>query len=350
MILPQTHAVALLLMIASVLCWGLWANTLKMGGRRRFELYYFDFAIGLGLMALLLGLTVGNLGFDGFSLQDDLMHAGKRQWLYAFGAGVVFSFANELLVASVSVAGMVVAFPVGIGLALVMGALLNQVIRPGGSVSLLIMGCGLVLAAVALAGAAYSTMTSLRREVQARAGKTKDTRRRLSLKGVFLALISGLFMGAYFPLVQKAQDPDVGLGPYAMVLILAVGVVLSTAVFNMFFINLPVEGQPLEIWDYFRITPKAHLLGFLGGALWCAGAIANYVASSAPVEVQISPNVGYAAAQGSALLAALCGLLIWKEYKGADMRVKLMTFLVFLFYGGGLALILMAPERGVRVH
>ena len=350
MILPQTHAVALLLVIASFLCWGLWANTLKMGGKRRYELYYFDFAIGLGLAAVLLGLTVGNLGYDGFSLQDDLMHAGKRQWLYAFGAGVLFNFANELLAGAISVAGMAAAFPVGIGLALVLGALLNQVAKPGGSVALLIMGCALVLGAVALAGTAYATMGAIRREEQARAGKTRDTRRRLSLKGIFLAMAGGLFMGAYFPLVQRAQDPDVGLGPYSTMLIFAAGVVLSTCVFNIFFLNLPVEGPPVEIWEYFKIKPRTHLLEMAGGALWCAGAVANFVASSGSAEVQVLPNVAYAAAQGSALLAALCGLVIWKEYKGADVRVKLMTFLVFLFYGGGLALMMMAPMRGVRGH
>jgi glucose uptake protein len=278
------------------------------------------------------------------------MHAGKREWLYAFGAGVLFNFANELLVGAIAVAGMTAVFPVGIGLALVMGALLNQLTKPGGSVALLVMGCALLLAAAALSAGAYSVMQSLRREEQARAGKTKDTRRRLSLKGIFLALAGGLFLGTYFPLVQKAQDPDVGLGPYTTTLIMALGVLLSTAVFNMFFLNLPVEGRPLEIWDYFKGKPKTHLLGILGGALWAAGAIANFVASAAPPEVLIAPRIAYAAAQGSALIAALCGLVIWKEYRGADMRVKLMTFLVFLSYGAGLALILMSPAQGLRVH
>jgi glucose uptake protein len=142
----------------------------------------------------------------------------------------------------------------------------------------------------------------------------------------------------------------VGLGPYSTVLLMAVGVALSTCVFNVFFLNLPVEGQPLEIWDYFKIKPKLHILGMTGGALWAAGAVANFVASASGPDVQVSPHVGYAASQGSALLAALCGLAIWKEYRGADVRVKLMTFLMFLFYGGGLALILMAPTRGVRGH
>jgi glucose uptake protein len=350
MILPQTHAVALLLMIASILCWGLWANTLKMDAKWRYELYYFDFAIGLALAALLFGLTLGDLGFDGFSLQDDLMHAGKRQWLFAFGAGVVFNLGNELLAGAIAVAGMTAAFPVGIGLALVVGALLNQLTRPGGSVALLVMGCALVLAAVALSAGAYSVMQSLRQEAQARAGKSKDTKRRLSLKGVILALIGGVFLGTYFPLVQRAQDPDVGLGPYTTILLMAIGVFLSTCVFNLFFLNLPVEGRPIEIWDYLKGKPKTHLLGILGGALWTAGAIANFVASAAPPEVLIAPRIGYFAAQGSALLAALCGLFLWKEYRGADMRVKLMTFLVFLSYGAGLALILMSPGRGLRGH
>ncbi len=346
MILPQTHAAAYILMIASILCWGLWANTMRMGGKWRFELYYFDFAIGLGLAALVLGLTVGNLGFDGFSIEDDLMHAGKREWLYAFGAGVLFNFANELLVASISVAGMALAFPVGIGLALVIGALLGQVGRPVGGMALLIMGCALVLGAVALAAMSYATMASLRREQQARAGKTRDTRRRLPLKGVVLAIVSGVFMAAFFPLVQKAQDPDVGLGPYATTMVLAVGVVFSTCVFNIFLLNLPVEGQALEIWDYFKIAPKTHLLGMLGGALWASGAVANFVASSSSSDVPVAPAVAFTAVQGCALLAAFCGLAIWKEHRGADIRVRLMTLLMFLLYGGGLALILLAGGHG----
>jgi len=348
MILPQTHSLAVLLMIASVLCWGLWANTFKMGGKRRFELYYFDFAIGLGLAALILGLTVGNLGFDGFSLEDDLMHAGKREWLYALVAGVLFNFANELLVGAISVAGMATAFPVGLGVALVMGSLLNQAARAGGSAALLILGCGMVTGAVALASGSHAVMASLRREQQARAGKTKDTRRRLSLKGVYLALASGVFLGTLFPLVQKAQDPDVGLGPYSTALILGIGVVLSTCVFNMFFLNLPVEGEPLEIWDYFKVKPTKHLLGMLGGALWASGAVANFVASTGTPDVQVAPNLCYFAAQGSALVAAFCGLAFWREHRGADIRVRVMTLLMFLLYGGGLALILMAPEHGLR--
>jgi len=345
MILPQTHAVAVLLMIASVLCWGLWANTLKMGGKWRYELYYFDFAIGLGLAAVVYGLTVGNLGFDGFSLQDDLMHAGKRQWMWAFVAGVLFNLANELLTGAISIAGMAVAFPVGIGLALVMGGLLNQIMYPTGRVSLLILGCALVIGAVALSSISYAFMGAIQREQQARSGKTKDTRRRVAMKGVFLAMLAGLFMGTYFPMVQRAQAGDVGMGPYSTVVVFAVGVVLSTCVFNMFFLNLPVEGQPVEIWNYFRVKSKTHLLGIIGGILWCSGAVANFVATSSATDVQISPNVGYAAAQGSALVAALCGLLIWKEFKGSDVRVKLMTFLMFAFYGGGLVLIMSVPGR-----
>lgn len=350
MILPQTHATALLLLIASVLCWGLWANTYKMGGNWRYELYYFDFAIGLGLAALLFALTVGNLGFDSFSLEDDLLHAGKREWLYAFGAGVLFNFGNEMLTGAISVAGLAVAFPVGIGMALVLGALLNRLSQPSGSAALLVMGCALVIAAIVMSSVAYAMFGAIRREAEARAGKTRDTRRRVSLQGVFLALVGGFSLSLFFPLTQKAQDPDVGLGPYSTVLVLAVGVVVSTCVFNMFFLNLPVQGRPIDVWDYFKIKPKKHLLGMLGGALWCAGAVTNFLASAAPPEAQISANVGYAAAQGSALLAALCGLLIWREYKGADMRITTLNFLVFLFYGGGLALIVLAPIRGVLGH
>ncbi len=202
MILPQTHAVALLLMIASILCWGLWANTLKMDAKWRYELYYFDFAIGLALAALLFGLTLGDLGFDGFSLQDDLMHAGKREWLYAFGAGVLFNFGNEFLAGGIAVAGMTAAFPAGIGLALVMGALLNQLTSAGRQRG--VAGDGLrgwCSSPRRLAGS-YAVMQSLRHEEQARAGKSKDTKRRLSPRRS--ALAGGVFLNLFSPGAEGA--------------------------------------------------------------------------------------------------------------------------------------------------
>ncbi|HKE23877.1 MAG TPA: hypothetical protein VKB88_16035 [Bryobacteraceae bacterium] len=348
MILPETYLPALLVMIVSMLCWGSWANTYKLTGKWRFELYYFDFALGLLLTAVLLALTLGSLGFDGFGFTDDLMHAGKRQWFLAFCGGVVFNLANMLLMAAIAVAGMAVAFPIGIGVALLVGVILNYLIRPAGNPILLFGGCLLVLAAIIVDAVAYRMLNLLKYEELAKAGKTPSLRRAVSLKGVMISLVCGLLMGSFFPLVAAAQESDVGLGPYSVGFVFACGVFLSTFVFNLFFMNLPVEGEPVEIRDYFVASPQKHLLGLLGGAIWCAGGVAAFVAASTPSQVGIGPAVSYAMGQGSTLISALWGILVWKEFKGADLRIKLLLTIMLVLFACGLSLVSIAPLYAIK--
>ena len=344
MILPQTYSAALFLMILAMVCWGSWANTYKLAGKWRFELYYFDYAIGLLLAAVILAYTAGSLGYDGFSFLDDLMHSGKRQWFLGFSGGVVFNLANMLLLAAISVAGMAVAFPVGIGLALIIGVVLNFLIKPAGNASLLFIGCLFVLAAVIVDAYAYALLGRIRHEALARRGEAKSTRRPTKVKGVAIAALAGVLMGCFFPLVEMGKEGEVGLGPYAIAVVFAGGVFASTLVFNLFFMNLPVEGPPVEFRDYFVTgTIGQHLLGILGGAIWCVGAVAAFVAASAPPEVHIGPATSYAMGQGATLISALWGLLLWKEFKGGDMKVKTMIALMLVLYAGGLTLVSMAP-------
>lgn len=343
MILPQTYSAALFLMILCMLCWGSWANTYKLAGKWRFEMFYFDFAFGLLLAAFLYAFTFGNLGYDGFSFLDDLMHAGKRQWLYGFAAGVIFNFANMLLVAAISVAGMAVAFPIGIGVAIIIGVTLNNMIRPAGNITLFVAGCALIVAAIVVDAIAYRQLGVLRHEQLARTGQTKSTRHPTSLKGIILSLVSGLLMGSFFPLLDMSKQGEVGLGPYAIGAVFAMGVFFSTFVFSIFFMNLPVEGDPVEFTAYFKGQPKQHLLGLLGGAIWATGGIASFVAASAPDQMQVGPAISYAMAQGATLISALCGLLAWKEFKGSDTRIGSLVALMLVLFACGLALVSIAP-------
>ena len=251
MILPQTYAVALCLMILSMLCWGSWANTYK-ASKWRFELYYFDFSVGLLALALILAFTVGSMGFDGFTFLDDMFHAGKRQWFYGFVAGVVFNLANMLLMGAIAVAGMAVAFPVAIGLALIIGVVSNYAIKPAGNPTMIFGGCGLIIAAIIVCATAYRFISNIRHEEQAKAGRAKSTRRPASLKGVIIALVSGVLMGLFYPLIEKGKEGELGLGPYSIAVVFAIGVFLSTLVFNLFFMNLPIEGEPVDFMDYFK--------------------------------------------------------------------------------------------------
>jgi len=344
MILPQTYTAALFLMILSMICWGSWANTYKLAGKWRFELYYFDFAAGLLLASIVLAYTAGSLGFDGFTFSDDLMHAGKRQWLYGFAGGAVFNLANMLLLGAISVAGMAVAFPVGIGLALIIGVVLNYILRPAGNPTLLFGGCVLVLIAIIADAYAYAMMGRIEHEEMARHGQAKSTRRPTRVKGVVISVVSGVLMGCFFPLVELGEQGDVGLGPYAIAVVFGLGVLASTMVYNLFFMNLPIEGPPLELRDYFRKTVIwQHLLGIAGGAIWCVGAVAAFVAAKAPQEVHVGPATSYAMGQGATLISALWGLFLWKEFKGGDLKVKALVVVMLALYACGLVLVSLAP-------
>jgi glucose uptake protein len=208
-----------------------------------------------------------------------------------------------------------------------------------GSPAPLLAGCVLIAAAVVAAALAYRFHAVLRHEELASAGKAASTRRPSSIKGIVLALVSGLLMGSFFPLVDKARDGDIGLGPYAIAAVFAIGVFLSTFVFNVFLMNLPVEGEPLEILDIFKSSPKQHLLGLAGGAVWCTGLVTSLAAASAPAEAHMDTAAGYFMAQAFALIAALWGILLWKEFKGADLRVKALTVFMFLLFVCGLLVI-----------
>lgn len=351
MILPETYLSALLLAILSMICWGSWANSYKLTEKWRFELFYWDYAVGVLLAVLVAAYTFGSLGSDRFSFSDDLMLvAGKRNIAYGFLAGVIFNLANMLLVAAIAVAGMSLAFPVGIGLAFIIGVVWNYLINPQGNPVMLFAGVVLVVAAIVLDASAYAALSAARSREAAKSGKTKSTKIKTSWKGIVLSIASGLLMGAFYPLVEMGKRGTNGLGPYAIGFVFAVGIFLSTIPFNLFFMNLPVQGKPLEILDYFRGAKKNHLLGLLGGAIWATGTITNFVVASAarpatPANPDsagvplLGPAISYALGQGATLISALWGLLVWKEFQGADARVRMLVAMMLVCFALGLALI-----------
>ena len=190
---------------------------------------------------------------------------------------------------------------------------------------------------------AYRALGLIRHEQLAREGKAKSTRRTVPVKGVVISLVSGVLMGLFYPLVEKGKATEVGLGPYAIGVVFALGVFTSTFVFNLFFMNLPVEGEPVEIFEYFKGTIKQHALGVVGGMVWCIGMIASFCAASAPETVQVGPAVSYAVGQGATMVSALWGLLVWKEFHGADLRVKSLVVVMLVLFVVGLAMVSMAP-------
>ena len=347
MILPSTYLATLALMIFTMICWGSWANTQKLTGKWRFELFYFDYSAGVLIAAVLIAFTFGTMGFDGFATMDDILKAGKRQDLYCFIGGVVFNLANMLLVAAIALAGMSVAFPIGIGLALLIGVGLNFLIEPSGNPLFLFFGAALVAVAIVVDALAYRAFAAQKLAQAIKSGATSSTVMKISLKGVLISLASGVLMGSFFPIVQLAayRDPgnEAGLGPYARGLIFALGVFFSTFVFNLFFMNLPVEGKPISGFDYFKGNIRQHLLGISGGMIWCAGTLASFVAASAEGEARVGPAVSYGIGQGATMVGVLWGLLYWKEFAGADQTVRTRLIIMFSAFLAGLILLSLAP-------
>lgn len=335
MTLATTYSAALCLAIFSLLCLGSWANSLKLAGRWRFELFYFDFSFGLAATSLVLAFTAGSLGYDSFTFLDDVMRASKHSLAYACGAGMIFNLGNMLLIAGMSLLGMSIAFPIGLGIAIVVGALVAYASSPQGNPVLVFTGVAVVLVAVLMCAFAYRSLALLREVEKMKAGEHRTLRPSVSWKGVFLSVGGGIVLGSFSPMLDMARDPDIGLGPYALGVMFCMGMVVSTIVYNMYFMNLPVKGKPVEMLAYFHGDIWQHLYGVLGGAVWSLGAIAALVVSSSPKEALPGPALSYALAQSSPLLAAIWGLVVWKELRGADAKVAaLMGLMLFLFAAG----------------
>lgn len=343
MILPPNFAAALALLILSALCLAGWANTYKMGGKWRFELYYLDFTIGAGILVLTLALTFGTLGYDGFTFFDDIMHAGKNQWLAATVAGLFLNAGTLFTLAAVATGGMSIGFPASMGAAALVGAILTRAIQPGSANgTLMFAGAALSVTAVLVAAACYRMMAVLRHEVVARAGKAKSTKRPAPLKAIVLGSVGGILIALFPPFLNNARATEIGLGPYSAMTFMIFGTFLSTVVLSLFLMNLPVDGEPVDVFDYVKGSIGTHLRGVLGGMLWAGGWMALLLVAAGTENYHISPALYNAFSQGWPILAGIFGLVLWKEFRGGDGRIKILLALMFLLLAGGLGLLSMA--------
>ena len=337
MVLPTTYLSTLCLLILSMICWGSWANALKLTGARwRFELFYFDYSFGVLLASTVAAFTFGMVGGD-MNFEDRLLVAGHLKEAYALLGGVVFNLANMLLVAAIDIAGLAVAFPVGIGLALVIGVVWNYLLDPRGNPAFLFSGLVLVVAAIVVDARAHFARDAAK-------GASKRIWR--AGRGVAISIVSGVLMGTFYPLVEKGMAGDLGLGPYSAALLFSIGVFLSTFVFNFFFMNVPIRGDRVRFKNYFLGRPRWHFLGIAGGVVWAAGAISNFVAASAPPEVNVGPAISLAIGQCATLVSVLWGLLLWKEFSGTGRGVRALIAAMLVLFASGLALLSLAPVIG----
>jgi glucose uptake protein len=320
MFTPSSLTIALLMMITSAVCWGSWANTFKGVKNYRFELFYWDYAIGIFLISLVLALTMGSTGHDASSFLNNVHSADTSNILSTLVGGAIFNLANLLLVAAIDMAGLAVAFPVSIGIALVVGVISSYVLQPRGNAALLAAGVVCAVVAVVLDGKAYGSLASAGRSV--------------SKKSIITCIVSGVLMGLWAPFVAHAMTTGNTLGPYSIAVFLTLGALLSCSIWNVYFMKKPLVGEPVNFSDYFRGPASGHALGLLGGAIWGTGMVFNLVAASF-TGVAIS----YAIGQSAPMVAALWGVLAWKEFKGAGSKAYVYLFLMFVFYALAIALV-----------
>jgi len=331
MVVIQSYPLAVAMCVVTMLCWGSWANTQKLASKEwKFQLFYWDYCVGVVLLSLLAGLTMGSMGGVGRSFAADLGQAAAAAIGFAFLGGVVFNLANILLVAAIDIAGMAVAFPIGIGIALVEGVIINYILKPAGNPVLLFVGVAGIAVAVVLDALAYKRLAS---------GEQKTT-----AKGMVISVVAGILMGLFYYLVQRGiatdfMDPEPGkMGPYAAVFIFSLGVFLSSFVWNIIVMAKPFTGEPVPFGDYFKKgNPRLHLIGILGGMIWGIGMSVNNVAAGTA-----GPAISYGLGQGATMIAALWGVFIWKEFKSAPAGTNKLLGLMFVFYFVGLVLVVAA--------
>ena len=332
---PESYAVALAFMIVTMLCWGSWANTLKLTPGYRFQLFYWDYVLGLILGALLFGFTLGSAGHSGLPFLADIQHASSASIGWALLGGIDFNIANLLLVAAIDIAGLAVAFPIGIGIALVVGAVTSYAQAPKGNPLMLFGGVALVLAAIVCDALAY----------RARESAGAASRQAAGIRGIFISLIAGLLMGTFYPFVSRAMSSDASgagaTGPYATSLFFTLGVALCSIPVNYLLMRKPLDGSaPVAMSGYTQAAPAWHLWGIVGGLIWCTGATLNFVASRTAI---VGPAVSYSIGQGATMVTAAWGVFIWKEFSSAPSSAKRLLFWMFVLFLFGLALVAIAP-------
>ncbi len=301
-----------------MLCWGSWANATKMDKNWRFELFYWDFSIGVILTSLIFAWTLGSLGDSGPAFWNNLIHAHFSDIGKALVSGVIFNIANILLVAAISIAGMSVAFPVGIGIALVVGTILSYLVSAKGNPFFLFIGILLVLFAIVLTAVAYS-----KKEEQEKGGD-------VSTKGLILSIVSGVLMSFFYPILADSINVRSSLTPYTAVFFFAVGLFVCNLVANYYVMRKPFSGDALSMQSYFSGSTKQHLIGTFGGLIWCSGLSLNIIAST-----NAGPAIAYAFGQGATLIAVIWGVFVWKEFSHVKNVFSLLAFM-FLCYLSGL--------------
>jgi glucose uptake protein len=338
MLIVNSYTLAVVLCFITMLCWGSWANTQKIAAKSwRFELFYWDYVIGILLFSLLFGFTYGSSGTVGMGFVESISQASMSSMINPIIGGIIFNLSNILLVAAISIAGMAIAFPVGVGLCMVLGVLINYIATPMGDPVLLFVGVGIVVVAIILDAVAYKKLTL--------------SEKKTHTKGIILSVVAGFLMAWFFRFVASAiaVDPEntvAGMAeagkltPYAAFFFFVIGIVISNFLFNTYLMKKPIEGTPVNFGQYFQGNFRSHLSGIIGGMVWALGTSLSLLAAN-----KAGYAISFGLGQGATMIGAFWGVFIWKEFKGAGKSVNLLLTMMFLLFSAGLGLIIVAGNN-----
>lgn len=331
MFIVNSYSLAVLFCFITMICWGSWANTQKLAAKNwRFELFYWDYVLGIVILSLISAFTLGSIGNEGRSFLSDIKQADAINIGSAFLGGIVFNAANILLSAAIAIAGMAVAFPIGIGLALILGVLINYFGATKGDPLFLFLGVILITIAIILNALAYK--------------RNSNSKNKVSSKGILISLAAGLLMSFFYRFIASSMDldnfsnPEVGkMTPYTAMFIFSIGILISNFFFNTIIMRRPFEGTPVSYENYFKGSSSTHLVGVFGGIIWGIGNSLNLIAAE-----KAGPAISYGLGQGATLVAAFWGVFIWKEFAGGEKKVQQLLSFMFLLFLTGLTLIILA--------
>ena len=325
------YPIAIAVCFLAMICWGSWQNTQKFTGKGwNFELFYWDFALGILLMSLIYAFTAGSFGSSGRSFLNDLGQATLKNIGYALFAGVIWNLGTLLLVRAIAIAGMATAFTIGGGLAWLLGIILNYIENPADYKPFLLY-VGLILIVVTL----MTSYFAYKRQA--------DSLKKPTLGVVIMSVCVGILVAFYYVIMVRSLDPDFSLEnsgkltPYTAVVCFSVGVLLSTMIFNPIFMRKSIEGGSVSIKQYFSGTVKAHTMGVAGGMIWSSGNALSFMAVNAAGSA-----ISYGLSNAAPLVAAVWGIFIWKEFKGASIGIRRLLFLMFLLYFISLTIIILS--------
>jgi glucose uptake protein len=327
MILVQNYTLAVFMCFLAMVCWGSWQNTQNLAGKSwRFELFYWDFIVGILLFSLVMAFTFGSMGTSGRDFISDLKQASAGNLLSAALGGAIWNLGTLLLVAAISIAGMSVAFPIGGGIGWILGIFINYAGKPEGNPWLLFGGSFVIILAILFSMIAYRRLAY--------------TQKKAPLKGIMLSLAAGLLIAFFYRFVASAMDTEFvpatagKITSYTAVVVFSLGALICTILFNPYFMMKPVQGAPVKMKDYFKGTGKIHLYGMLGGAIWCLGNSVSFMAVGSA-----SPAISYGLSNSAPVVAALWGILVWKEFRDAPRGTNRLLWLMFACYLIGLSMI-----------